>query len=146
MVAPAPVDPVAGPLTPGGEPLAQALHRLAAKAHAEGLTILDDAGAAPFACRVTSSRAGHSPYVVNLVPGDPVHGCDCEGYARHQRCKHYALALEAAGWLPEPPDDPPPAAPLAALPRSARRALAAADLAARDPSFHPARAEDVAAA
>jgi hypothetical protein len=32
------------------------------------------------------------------MPGH-LHGCDCEGYAQHQRCKHYCLALEAAGWL-----------------------------------------------
>ena len=62
------------------EPLAVALHRLAAKAHAEGLVILDDLGAAPFACRVTSSREGHAPYIVNLTPG-PLHGCQCQGYA-----------------------------------------------------------------
>ena len=54
----------------------------------------------PFACRVKSSRPGHFPYVVNLIPGH-LHGCDCEGYFRWQRCKHYALALEAAGWLPD---------------------------------------------
>jgi hypothetical protein len=89
-----------GPWTHQGEPLALALHRLAAKGRAEDLVILDDVGAAPFACRVTSSRPGHFPYVVTIAPG-PLHGCDCEGYARHQRCKHYCLALEAAGWLPD---------------------------------------------
>jgi hypothetical protein len=148
MVAPVtPVDPVLGPLTSGGEPLAVALHRLAAKAHAEGLAILDDLDFAPYACRVTSSQPGQEPYVVSLAPG-PAHGCDCKGYFRYERCKHYALCLEAAGWLPDLPDDPPPGAPapLAALPRSARRALAAADLAARYPSLHPARPEDREAA
>jgi hypothetical protein len=133
------------PVTAGRELLASALHRLAEKAHAEGLVILDDAGTAPFACRVTSSREGEAPYVVNLIPG-PLHGCGCKGYERHQRCKHYALCLEAAGWLSEPPDDPPPAAPLPALPSANRRELAAADLAARFSSLHPARAEDLAAA
>ena len=85
------------------EPLAVALHRLAAKAHAEGLVILDDVGAAPFACRVTSSRPGHAPYIVNLMPG-PLHGCQCQGYTNVQRCKHYAsvpgsgrLAARSAG-------------------------------------------------
>jgi hypothetical protein len=143
MVAPAPVVPFVAPR----EPLAVALHRLAAKAHAEGLVILDDVGAAPFACRVTSSREGHAPYVVNLAPG-PLHGCQCQGYAKFQRCKHYALCLEAAGWLPELPDDPPPGAPapISILPRTERRAMAAADLAARFPSLHPARPEDAAAA
>ena len=143
MVASAPVVPFVAPR----EPLAVALHRLAAKAHAEGLVIFDDVGAAPFACRVTSSRPGHAPYIVNLMPG-PLHGCQCQGYANVQRCKHYALCLEAAGWLPDLPDDPPPGAPapLSLLPRAQRRALAAADLAARFPTLHPARPEDVAAA
>jgi hypothetical protein len=139
------VSPSARPAAKEKESLAAALHRLAAKAHAEGCVILDDVGAAPFACRVSSSREGQEPYVVNLAPG-MLHGCDCEGYFKWQRCKHYALCLEAAGWLPDPPDDPPPAAPLAALPRAARRELAAADLAARFPSHHPARPEDLAAA
>jgi hypothetical protein len=92
-----------GPWTHQGEPLALALHRLARKAHEEGV-VIDNLGAAPFACRVSSSRPGHFPYVVNIAPG-PLHGCDCEGYARHQRCKHYVLALEAAGWLPDVPLD-----------------------------------------
>ena len=101
MVASAPVvRPGSGPWTHQGEPLALALHRLAAKGHDEDLVILDDVGVAPFACRVTSSRPGHFPYVVTIAPG-PLHGCDCEGYARHQRCKHDCLALEAAGWLPD---------------------------------------------
>ena len=88
-----------GPWTHQGEPLALALHRLAHKAHEEGLGILPEPWE-PFACRVTSSRPGHFPYVVNLSPG-PLHGCDCEGYATFAYCKHYALCLEAAGWLPD---------------------------------------------
>jgi hypothetical protein len=144
MVAPASVDQVVGSVTTGGELLALALHRLVAKAHAEGLIILDDLGAAPFACRVTSSRVGEAPYFVNITD-TPIHGCGCPGYEKHQRCKHYALCLEAAGWLPEPPDDPPPAAPLTIL-RAERRALAAADLEARYPSQPPARLEEREAA
>ena len=89
----------AGPWTHQGEPLALALHRLAHKAHEEGLEILADAGE-PVRLPRQSSRPGHFPYVVNLTPGH-LHGCDCEGYFRWQRCKHYALALEAAGWLPD---------------------------------------------
>ena len=96
--------PVSGPVTSRGEPLALTLHRLAAKGHAEGLIVLDDLGAAPFACRVTSSRPGHAPYVVNLIPG-PGHGCVCEGFATFQYCKHYALCVDAAGWLPDVPLD-----------------------------------------
>ena len=98
MVGSAPVTS-AGPRTHNGEPLALALERLAHKAHEEGLQILPEPWE-PFACRVSSSRPGHFPYVVNLMPGH-LHGCDCEGYFRWQRCKHYALALEAAGWLPD---------------------------------------------
>ncbi len=126
--------------------LASALTRLTQKAHREGLLILDD-GFAPYACRVSSAR-GEAPYLVVIAPDTSGHGRDCPGYEKHQRCKHYALCLEAAGWLPEvdPPDDPPPAAPISALPRADRRALAAADLAARYPSRHPARAEDLEAA
>ena len=98
MVGSAPVTS-AGPRTHNGEPLALALERLAHKAHEAGLQILPEPWE-PFACRVSSSRPGHFPYVVNLMPGH-LHGCDCEGYFRWQRCKHYALALEAAGWLPD---------------------------------------------
>ena len=101
MVASAPVVRTgSGPWTHQGEPLALALHRLAAKGHDEDLVILDDVGVAPFACRVTSSRPGHFPYVVNLAPG-PLHGCDCEGYAKFAYYKHYALYVETAGWLPD---------------------------------------------
>ena len=125
----------AGPWTHQGKPLALALHRLAAQAHDKGLVILDDVGAAPFACRVSSSRAGHPPHFVDLTPGaDP--GCTCEGYARHQRCQHYCLALDVAGWLPdvelvgEGAASAAPA-PISIMPRSDRRAAAAADLATR---------------
>src|SRR5215207_8571787 len=141
----------AGPTTHTGEPLALALERLAHKAHEEGVVILDDLGVAPFACRVTSSRPGHVPYVVNIAPG-PLHGCDCEGYARHQRCKHDCLALEAAGWLPDVElladgdckelDDhelweaavasSAAPTPIALMSRADRRRVAAASLAARE--------------
>jgi len=163
----------AGPWTHTGEPLALALERLAHKAHEEGLEILPEPWA-PFASRVSSSRPGHFPYVVNLMPGH-LHGCDCEGYFRWQRCKHYALALEVAGWLPDVElagdelddeglweaaiaasptlldrgrqaiaiaerairnTDP---TPIAAMTKSDRQALAAADLAARFPG-QPAEA------
>src|SRR5215218_9184852 len=95
-VSAAVVDSGTGPRTHQGEPLASALHRLAAKGQSEGLIVLDDLGAAPFACRVTSSRPGHFPFIVNLAPG-PLHGCDCAGYAKFQYCKHYALCLDVAG-------------------------------------------------
>jgi hypothetical protein len=158
MVGSAPVTS-AGPRTHKGEPLALALERLAHKAHEEGVIILDDLGAAPFAYRVSSSRPGHSPYVVNLTPG-PAHGCDCEGYFRWERCKHYALCVETAGWLPDVElladgdellaDDqelweaavaiapshlgspsPAPVVPVSLMSRADRRAAAAADLAQR---------------
>jgi hypothetical protein len=145
MVGSAPVTS-AGPRTHNGEPLSLALHRLAHKAHEEGLEILPEPWA-PFASRVSSSRPGHFPYVVNLMPGH-LHGCDCEGYYRWQRCKHYALALDIAGWLPDVELDgdelddqglweaaveaaPEPAVPVSMLSRGDRRAAAAADLAVR---------------
>jgi hypothetical protein len=140
--------------THSGEPLALAPERLAHKAHEEGLEILPEPWE-PFACRVTSSRPGYFPYVVNLTPGH-LHGCDCEGYFRWQRCKHYALALEAAGWLPDVELDgdelddqglweaavaiapshlgspsPAPVVPVSLMSRADRRAAAATDLAVR---------------
>ena len=127
-----------GPVTHMGEPLALALERLAHKAHEEGLEILPEPWA-PFTCRVSSSQPGHFPYVVNLAPG-PLHGCHCAGYAKFQYCKHYALCLAAAGWLPDVPLDDQElddrgmeAAAMAALPRSLtdRRTAAAADLSTR---------------
>lgn len=122
----------------------EALHRLLAKGHDEGCQVLDDSRYDwwPWACRVTSSQPGQVPYTVNLAPG-PLHGCDCEGYERWQRCKHYALALENAGLLPDLPDrdgdelddhglwtEACAAAPrtLAHMTRAERRAAARADL------------------
>jgi hypothetical protein len=130
-------------VTHQGEPLALALHRLAHKAHEEGLEILPEPWA-PYASRVSSSRPGHFPYVVNLMPGH-LHGCDCEGYFRWQRCKHYALALDVAGWLPDveldgdellADDQELWEAAVVASPRSLvdRRAAAAVVLAARYPA------------
>jgi hypothetical protein len=130
-------------VTHQGEPLALALHRLAHKAHEEGLQLLPEPWA-PYASRVSSSRLGHFPYVVNLMPGH-LHGCDCEGYFRWQRCKHYALALDIAGWLPDVELDGDElladdhglweaavaADPIALTSRADRRAAAAADLAVR---------------
>ncbi|HEU0114799.1 MAG TPA: hypothetical protein VFQ80_08980, partial [Thermomicrobiales bacterium] len=43
-------------------------------------------------------------YCVVIDPRSKSYGCDCQGWERHRRCKHFALALEAAGWLPEPPE------------------------------------------
>lgn len=88
------------------ETLEEALHRLCAKGHAEGCAVLDEDYAwFPQACRVRGSD-GVTAYVVNLMPGHPLHGCDCDGYERWQRCKHYAMALEVAGLLPDLPDAP----------------------------------------
>ena len=146
MVGSAPVTS-ADPVTHKGEPLALALERLAHKAHGEGLEILPEPWE-PFACRVSSSRPGHFPYVVNLTPGH-LHGCDCEGYFRWQRGKHYALCLEAAGWLPDVELDgdckelddhelwnaavasAAVLTPIALMSRADRRAAAAASLTAR---------------
>lgn len=110
-IAPSPSVPSvpsvpSAPRARSGEPLARALHRLADKGRAEGV-------------RVTLALTGHDStylassasvpgllYCVVIDPRSKSYGCDCQGWAKHRRCKHFALAIEAAGWLPEPPDDP----------------------------------------
>lgn len=74
------------------------LHRLCAKGHADGCVVLP--GRYADACRVSSSDGSKEPYIVILAAG-PLHGCDCPGYEGHGRCKHYAIALEDCGWLPD---------------------------------------------
>jgi hypothetical protein len=37
--------------------------------------------------------------------------CTCPGFARHQRCQHYALFLSELGWLPDPDPEPAPPVP-----------------------------------
>lgn len=98
------------------ETLADALHRLNAKAHAEGIRALP-CSVPPFGWQMSSAREGVPPYTVLL--GRVLHGCDCDGYEKWGRCKHYALALELAGWLPDFDD----AADVAAKAETRRRAL-----------------------
>jgi hypothetical protein len=144
MVGSAPVtsangpEVLKGPRTHKGEPLALALHRLAHKAHEEGVQVLHMLTTAP-AFLVSSSRPDRPSYVVTLAPG-MLHGCDCAGYTKFQYCKHYGLCLELVGWLPDVELDDQTLddrrmeeAAIAASPRSltARRTAAAADLSAR---------------
>lgn len=114
------------------ESVEEALHRLCQKGHDQGLQLLDrERDWFPFACRVTGSAGDGTTYVVNLAPG-PLHGCDCEGYERWQRCKHYAMALEAAGWLPDLPDAAMPSADDALEAARPRRVVKTAEDAARE--------------
>jgi hypothetical protein len=114
------------------ETLADALHRLNAKAHAEGIRALP-CSRPPFGWQMTSSREGMPPYTVLL--GRALHGCDCDGSEKWGRCKHYALALELAGWLPDFED----AAGVAAAAERRREALSWADAAGQDAELAPRR-------
>lgn len=111
------------------------LHRLLDRAHSQGVRILhvakDPDKPGLIGAQVSSSRPDMPPYTVLLT--GPMAGCDCDGYERHGRCKHFALTVAWAGWLPELAPEPEEAEhpPLAsAPPRSARLAAAAAHLAA----------------
>ena len=80
---------------------AQALRRLAEKARKEGVKLFHNRDDGRwFASSV--SRPGAIHYVTG-------YSCDCRGFARHQRCKHYAALLSALGWLEgSEPSDPEP--------------------------------------
>lgn len=92
------------PVTASGEHLAAAFARLAAKGAAQGVTV-EYAHTGSLGTYIASSASDPSVrYCVVIDPRSKSYGCDCEGWARYQRCKHFALALAAAGWLPEPPE------------------------------------------
>ena len=80
------------------------LHRLAAQAHAKGVTLLPEClTGAWFA--TSASRPGE----IHRLTG---FSCICKGFTSTARCMHHALLLERLGWLPESPDDEPePPAP-----------------------------------
>lgn len=82
------------------------LHRLADRARAERLRLQRAPGSATQFRAESRSRPGHWHYL-ELGAGAS-HGCDCEGYERWRRCRHYAAALAANNWLPDP--EPPAAA------------------------------------
>jgi hypothetical protein len=98
------INPSAHPLTASGEHLAAAFARLAAKGAAEGVTVEYAHTGSIGTYTASSASAPGVRYCIVIDPRSPSYGCDCQGWERHQRCKHFALALEAAGWLPEPPE------------------------------------------
>lgn len=82
------------------------LHRMADEAAARGLRVFTVVSTGGW---LVSSQRDESV----LYPVDPVGGCVCHGYQRHQRCSHYGALIAALGWLPDLPD---PAGPAAARP------------------------------
>lgn len=88
--------------------LAENLHRMLDKAHAEGVRILDVTHCPDWpgleGARVSSSRIGLPPYFVILKGSEA--GCDCPGYEKHGYCKHWALVLDRAGLLPDLEEEP----------------------------------------
>lgn len=90
-----------------GESPAQRLWRLASKGQIEGCRVLRVVGADGMFV-VTSASSPDTAYAVDTAD----RSCSCEGFGRHQMCKHVALVLAALGELPEP-EPPTPAAPLA---------------------------------
>src|SRR5581483_9196094 len=92
------------PVTASGEHLAAAFARLAEKGAAQGVTV-EYAHTGAVGTYIASSASDPSiRYCVVIDPRSRSYGCDCPGWQKHRRCKHFALALEAAGWLPEPPE------------------------------------------
>lgn len=84
---------------------AEALHRLAAQAHAKGVALIVDEDNRHWA--TSASRPGEK-HVVTF------YSCDCVGFARHGRCHHYALVLEAYHSLPPIEPEPTPGGGVAA--------------------------------
>ena len=81
-----------------GETEAQALHRLAAQAKAQGVEIVIDEDNRHWA--TSASRPGER-YVVSLL------ACSCPGFIRHRRCHHLALCLAKYHSLPPSPSPRP---------------------------------------
>lgn len=120
------------------------LHRLLDKGEAEGCYVTppgnlewQDKGWYRVMGSADKETGERHCYAVCIAPGHPMHGCECAGWEGFGRCKHYALALDFHGWLPERPEPEPvateEAARAAALQGSTadRRAYAAQDLARR---------------
>lgn len=70
------------------------LQRLAEKGACEGVEVQQLNR--PGMYTATSSRDGHPGYLVQVY-ADSIGLCTCEGFEKHRACKHYALALGAAG-------------------------------------------------
>jgi len=68
------------------------LHRLAALAQTRGLRLTQESETVWFCS--SASQHGDPHFVTGL-------SCDCRGFQEHQRCTHFALLLDALGWLPE---------------------------------------------
>jgi len=91
-----------------GEPEAQALHRLAARAHEKGIRLIVNQVTNHHFCTSASNR--DKLHAVTLL------SCDCRGFITHGRCMHFALVLERYGCLPAIVPDPSPDGGGAALP------------------------------
>lgn len=90
------------------------LHRLLEKGEKEGCYVepagnpeWNDRGWYKVMGSANKETGERHSYAVCIAPGHPMHGCECEGWEGFGRCKHYALALDYHGWLPERPDDDP---------------------------------------
>jgi len=91
-----------------GESEAQALHRLAARAHERGIRLIVNQVTNHHFCTSASNR--DKLHAVTLL------SCDCRGFITHGRCMHFALVLERYGCLPPIVPDPSPDGGGAALP------------------------------
>ena len=85
---------------------AQTLYRLLDKGQREGIRLrafahlpADCNGPERLVATVAGSRGNE--YFVAAGLGGEEEGCTCRGYAGYGYCKHYALTLHTAGWLPD---------------------------------------------
>lgn len=76
------------------------LQRLGEKGACEGVTVGHIIGA-PNTWAATSASDPGGYYLITVYP-DRRGTCTCPGYAKHEACKHYALALMAAGIMAAP--------------------------------------------
>jgi len=94
--------PVAAPST-APESDALALWRLADTARERGIKVRR--ADADGMVKVSSASSPGQYYEVGLWAGPwGPHGCECEGYARAERCTHLAAGLAARGMLPDCPE------------------------------------------
>ena len=115
----------------------QDLHRMADEAAARGLRVFTVVSSGGW---LVNSQSDQSV----LYPVDPVGGCVCHGYQRHQRCSHYAALIAALGWLPDLPDPAGPGAsaepagfPPAVMVRRSSAGTPPADFAKLPPPVEP---------
>ncbi len=79
------------------ETVDEARRRLAEKARESGVKVRIGSDGRFFVS--SASRFGHEHFVTGW-------SCDCDGFARHQRCMHHSAVLACIGWLPDAADDP----------------------------------------